>query len=164
MKKLNRNEKIAVTVSIVTVALLLYGVSFLNLFNPNPQMNDQVLSEAALPASGVQATDIVSGTGEVAAPGDVVTVNYVGTLTNGEKFDSSYDRGQAFIFPLGVGRVIRGWDEGVQGMRVGGRRRLVIAPDYGYGAQANGAIPANSVLIFEVELLDVQKGAAVSAQ
>ena len=99
--------------------------------------------------------DLVVGTGATAATGDTVTVNYVGTLTNGTKFDSSYDRGQPFTFRLGAGQVIAGWDQGVVGMRVGGKRRLTIPPSLGYGGQANGPIPANSTLIFEIELLSI---------
>ena len=99
--------------------------------------------------------DLVVGTGATAATGDTVTVNYVGTLANGTKFDSSYDRGQPFTFRLGAGQVIAGWDQGVVGMRVGGKRRLTIPPSLGYGSQANGPIPANSTLIFEIELLSI---------
>jgi len=99
--------------------------------------------------------DLVVGTGATAAAGDVVTVNYVGTLTNGTKFDSSYDRNQPFTFRLGAGQVIAGWDQGVVGMKVGGKRRLTIPPNLGYGSQANGPIPANSTLVFEIELLSI---------
>lgn len=88
--------------------------------------------------------------------GKTVSVNYTGTLTDGTKFDSSYDRNQPFDFQLGAGQVIKGWDQGVAGMKVGGKRKLVIPPGLGYGAQANGKIPANSTLIFEVELLSVK--------
>jgi FKBP-type peptidyl-prolyl cis-trans isomerase len=101
-------------------------------------------------------TDIVEGTGAEALPGTNVTVHYVGTLENGQVFDSSVARGEPFVFPLGAGMVIQGWEQGVAGMKVGGKRRLVIPPELGYGAQAVGTIPANSTLIFEVELLDVQ--------
>ena len=87
--------------------------------------------------------DLVVGTGATAGVGDTVTVNYVGTLTNGTKFDSSYDRGQTFSFRIGAGQVIAGWDQGVPGMKVGGKRRLTIPPSLGYGNQANGPIPAN---------------------
>jgi len=97
--------------------------------------------------------DLVEGTGPAAEIGDRLEVDYTGWLeATGEKFDSSLDRGQPFTFPLGAGRVIRGWDEGLLGMRVGGKRRLVIPPDYGYGGRDVGPIPANSTLIFEVEL------------
>jgi FKBP-type peptidyl-prolyl cis-trans isomerase len=100
--------------------------------------------------------DEVVGTGMEAVSGKSVTVNYVGTLTNGTKFDSSYDRSQPFTFNLGAGEVIQGWDQGVAGMKVGGKRKLTIPPSLGYGSQDMGAIPANSTLIFEVELLKVE--------
>ena len=100
--------------------------------------------------------DLTVGTGPVAATGNTVTVHYVGTLLNGTKFDSSYDRNQPFTFRLGVGAVIAGWDQGVVGMRVGGKRRLTIPPNLAYGNQANGPIPANSTLRFDIDLLAVQ--------
>jgi len=97
--------------------------------------------------------------GDGAAAGDTVSVHYTGTLTDGTKFDSSKDRGQPFSFPLGQGRVIRGWDFGVAGMKVGGVRKLTIPPDEGYGSRgAGGVIPPNATLLFEVELLGVSKG------
>ncbi len=99
--------------------------------------------------------DLVVGTGATAAVGDVVTVNYVGKLTNGTKFDSSYDRGQTFTFKIGAGQVIAGWDQGVPGMKVGGKRRLTIPPSLGYGTQAVGPIPGNSTLVFEIELVSI---------
>jgi FKBP-type peptidyl-prolyl cis-trans isomerase len=107
--------------------------------------------------SGLRYKDEVVGTGVTAKAGDRVSVQYTGWLENGTKFDSSRDRNQPFEFQLGAGSVIRGWDEGVEGMRVGGRRRLVIPPELGYGARAvGGVIPANSTLVFEVELLSVR--------
>ena len=110
--------------------------------------------------SGLQFEDTVTGSGAVAQAGQRVTVHYTGWLyDNGEagrKFDSSKDRGQPFVFPLGAGHVIKGWDEGVQGMAVGGTRRLVIPAELGYGARgAGGVIPPNATLLFEVELLAV---------
>jgi FKBP-type peptidyl-prolyl cis-trans isomerase len=99
--------------------------------------------------------DLVVGAGPTAATGDTVTVNYIGTLANGTKFDSSYDRNQPFSFRIGAGQVIAGWDQGVPGMRVGGKRRLTIPPSLGYGSQAVGSIPPNSTLIFEIELLSI---------
>lgn len=120
-----------------------------------------VVSEGASGAevtrpSGLKYVDIREGTGEAAAAGKNVAVHYTGWLTNGTKFDSSKDRGQPFEFPLGGGRVIKGWDEGVQGMKVGGVRKLTIPPELGYGARgAGGAIPPNATLVFEVELLKV---------
>ncbi len=100
--------------------------------------------------------DIKVGTGDEAVSGKKVTVNYVGTLTNGVKFDSSIDRNQSFTFNLGAGEVIQGWDKGLVGMKVGGKRKLTIPPSLGYGSRDMGSIPANSTLIFEVELLKVE--------
>jgi FKBP-type peptidyl-prolyl cis-trans isomerase len=108
--------------------------------------------------SGLQYWDMVVGAGATAAPGTTVSVHYSGFLTTGEKFDSSRDRGEPFSFPLGAGQVIKGWDEGVAGMKVGGQRQLRIPPQLGYGAAgAPGAIPPNATLIFDVELLAVGK-------
>lgn len=105
---------------------------------------------------GLQIEDLKIGIGAEAVAGENVSVHYTGWLTNGTKFDSSVDRGTPFQFPLGGGRVIRGWDEGVQGMRVGGKRKLTIPPEMGYGARgAGGVIPPNATLVFEVELLGV---------
>lgn len=105
---------------------------------------------------GLQTTDTVVGSGPEATSGKVLTVHYSGFLQNGTKFDSSLDRGQPFRFRLGEGMVIRGWDEGMVGMKVGGKRKLVIPPAMGYGERGAGAaIPPNSTLVFEVELLAV---------
>ena len=104
----------------------------------------------------LQIDDIKIGTGDEAKAGHKVTVHYVGTLTDGSKFDSSRDRGQGFDFKLGAGQVIKGWDQGVAGMKVGGMRKLTVPPELGYGAGGYPpVIPANSTLIFEVELLKV---------
>ncbi len=101
--------------------------------------------------------DVKVGTGAEATSGKQVTVHYVGTLTNGSKFDSSRDRGQGFSFQLGAGAVIEGWDKGVAGMKVGGVRKLTIPPEMGYGARGfPPVIPPNSTLLFEVELLSVR--------
>ncbi|MGL4574861.1 MAG: FKBP-type peptidyl-prolyl cis-trans isomerase [Burkholderiaceae bacterium] len=111
-------------------------------------------------ASGLQYQDTAVGNGATAVAGASVSVHYTGWLYNdgvkGSKFDSSKDRGQPFVFPLGAGHVIGGWDEGVQGMKVGGTRVLVIPPALGYGARgAGGVIPPNATLMFEVDLLGV---------
>jgi FKBP-type peptidyl-prolyl cis-trans isomerase len=99
--------------------------------------------------------DLVVGTGATAAVGNTVTVHYVGTFTNGTQFDSSYDRGQPFSFRIGAGQVIAGWDQGVPGMKVGGKRRLTIPPSLAYGSQGQGPIPPNATLIFEIDLLSI---------
>ncbi|MBW3628553.1 MAG: FKBP-type peptidyl-prolyl cis-trans isomerase [Gemmatimonadetes bacterium] len=107
--------------------------------------------------SGLQYRDDQVGTGPEAKAGDHAVVHYTGVLENGKKFDSSRDRNEPFEFPLGAGMVIRGWDEGVQGMRVGGKRTLIIPPDLGYGARgAGGVIPPNATLKFDVELIELR--------
>ena len=112
-------------------------------------------------ASGLIIEELTTGEGSEASAGDFVSVHYTGWLQNpdgseGEKFDSSVDRDEPFEFSLGAGQVIRGWDEGVQGMKVGGKRRLVIPAELGYGARgAGGVIPPNATLIFDVELLEI---------
>jgi len=106
--------------------------------------------------SGLKYEDLVEGTGESPRPGQMVVVHYTGTLEDGKKFDSSLDRGRPFEFAIGQGRVIKGWDEGVMSMKVGGKRRLIIPPALGYGNRDLGVIPPNSTLIFEVELLELK--------
>jgi FKBP-type peptidyl-prolyl cis-trans isomerase len=107
--------------------------------------------------SGLKYIDEVVGTGAEAKAGNTVDVHYTGTLKDGTKFDSSKDRGKPFSFPLGAGRVIKGWDEGVAGMKVGGKRKLIIPPDLAYGKRgAGGVIPPDAELTFEVELLGVR--------
>ncbi len=107
--------------------------------------------------SELKIEDLQAGTGDEATTGRTVDVHYTGWLTDGTKFDSSLDRGRPFSFPLGAGRVIKGWDQGVVGMRVGGKRRLTVPAELGYGARGfPGAIPPNATLVFEVELLAVK--------
>lgn len=140
--------------------------------NPSPQFSvvpssnlGDTINNVATPSASpttkqvdqLKIEDITVGNGDEAVAGKTVTVNYVGTLTNGTKFDSSYDRNQPFTFHLGAGEVIKGWDQGVAGMKVGGKRKLTIPSDLGYGeAGAGGVIPPNATLVFEVELLKVE--------
>ena len=114
------------------------------------------MAEVTTP-SGLKYDDLTVGTSAEAKAGQTVSVHYTGWLTDGKKFDSSVDRKQPFEFPLGMGRVIKGWDEGVQGMKVGGKRKLTIPASLGYGTRgASGAIPPNATLIFDVELLGIR--------
>lgn len=107
--------------------------------------------------SGLKYIEEKEGTGEAAKKGDTVAVHYTGKLKDGTKFDSSLDRGQPIVFPLGAGRVIKGWDEGIAGMKVGGKRKLIIPPELGYGERgAGGVIPPNAELHFDVELVQIK--------
>ena len=112
---------------------------------------------ATTPSGGgtLVVEDLVVGTGATAVIGDTLTVHYVGTLTNGTKFDSSYDRGTPYVFQVGAGRVIAGWDQGVPGMKVGGKRRLTIPPDLAYGSRGQGVIPPNATLLFDIDLVSI---------
>lgn len=129
--------------------------------SPAPSGKGATITPSATPKivmnkDGFIIEDITDGTGDVAVSGKMITVNYKGTLTNGKQFDSSYDHGTPFSFQLGAGDVIKGWDQGFAGMKVGGKRKLTIPPELGYGVNGAGAsIPPNATLIFEVELLKV---------
>jgi FKBP-type peptidyl-prolyl cis-trans isomerase len=139
----------------LVLVVLLCGVWYLWPVAPEQQKNTQNMIQENLPTA-LQIVDMKLGTGEEAVAGKKVVVHYVGTLEDGTKFDSSRDRGQPFSFTLGVGQVIKGWDEGVKGMKVGGLRKLIIPSDMAYGdAGIPGAIPPKATLIFEVELLQV---------
>ena len=141
--------------------------------DPNPTLfimaKDPILAEASVlgspldskdsyqTPSGLNIIELKSGDGPKAETGKTVVVHYLGTLENGQEFDNSYSRGP-FSFPLGAGRVIKGWDEGVAGMMVGGKRKLIIPPELGYGSRGAGrVIPPNATLIFEVELLEIKE-------
>jgi peptidylprolyl isomerase len=115
------------------------------------------MSEEITTPSGLKYIDEVIGEGDSPSSGQGVVVHYTGTLEDGAKFDSSVDRNKPFSFTIGVGRVIQGWDEGVMSMKIGGKRRLIIPSDLGYGARgAGGVIPPNATLIFDVELLEIR--------
>lgn len=128
--------------------------------NSSPTMDTNSPQPAPIPAelpTTLTSSDTVVGTGAEAVPGKSVTVNYVGMLPDGKVFDASASHGQPFTFNLGGGQVIKGWDQGVVGMKVGGKRRLIIPADLAYGNQAvGGVIPANATLVFDIELLDVK--------
>ncbi len=154
MKNLTRNQGIAVAIGLALMTYLFFSGPLMNLFSSN-KVNSVI--ENQMPQTGFTVEEVVLGQGALVAPGDMLTVHYVGRLPNGQVFDSSLDRNTPIKFTVGIGQVIRGWDEGLLGMRVGGKRVITIAPDYAYGSQAVGTIPANSTLIFEVELLDAEK-------
>jgi FKBP-type peptidyl-prolyl cis-trans isomerase len=152
---------------ILLIILIVLGVYFL--FRNSPKNEEPKVSPTPTPTStatpapnsyeiqGMKVDILKEGTGEAAKNGDTVTVHYVGTLENGNKFDSSVDRGIPFSFNLGAGQVIQGWDLGVLGMKVGEKRKLTIPPELGYGATGTpgGPIPPNTTLIFGVELLKI---------
>lgn len=141
------------TTLIVLVLLMLIGCQPSLRTYPGEQTT---MEKKSLP-SGLSYIEMKEGTGDQARSGQEVTVHYTGYLTNGKKFDSSVDRGKPFSFTLGTGQVIKGWDQGVEGMKVGGKRKLMIPPDLGYGSRgAGGVIPPNAELVFDVELLNVR--------
>jgi FKBP-type peptidyl-prolyl cis-trans isomerase len=141
-------------------ALALAGLCFTTVIVSSSlaQEKDKEKPKVVTTGSGLQYEDLKEGTGEAAKSGDTVEVHYTGWLKDGgKKFDSSLDRGKPFSFRLGAGMVIKGWDEGVAGMKVGGKRKLTIPSKLGYGERgAGGAIPPNADLVFEVELLKIK--------
>lgn len=150
----NRKTLLALAgVLVLVMIVVMYFVFF------KPKENQVSTNNAGVTttASGLQYEDLVTGTGAEAKAGNTVSVHYTGWLTDGTKFDSSVDRNQPFEFQIGAGRVIKGWDEGVAGMKIGGKRKLTIPAELGYGTRgAGGVIPPNATLIFEVELLAIK--------
>jgi len=142
---------------LVSICALVLFTFILGGERPMAAAENNATGQEVTTSSGLKYVDQAVGTGEAAVAGKNVSVHYTGWLENGKKFDSSVDRGQPFSFPLGAGRVIKGWDEGVQGMKVGGKRKLTIPSDLGYGSRgAGGVIPPNATLLFDVELLGVK--------
>ncbi|HVA96574.1 MAG TPA: FKBP-type peptidyl-prolyl cis-trans isomerase [Candidatus Acidoferrales bacterium] len=146
----------SVVIGILVLIIFSYFIFGLNGSAPTATTPQVVPSQPADTGGKLQITDEKIGTGAAVKKGDTVEMNYVGTLTNGTKFDATTP-GKPFETQIGVGQVIKGWDEGVIGMKVGGKRKLVIPPSLGYGSQANGAIPGNSTLIFQLELVGIKK-------
>ncbi|MEK7602203.1 MAG: FKBP-type peptidyl-prolyl cis-trans isomerase [Patescibacteria group bacterium] len=171
---------VAVTLAlVVAVAFLFFGPAIFTPFQPQTQQApDSLTASTTMETEGqgvtlgessqggaqqqpqqlpttLTVTDEVVGTGAEAKAGDTVTMNYVGSLPDGTVFDASAKHGQAFTFTLGVGQVISGWDKGIVGMKVGGKRKLIIPPDMAYGNRDLGSIPPNSTLIFEVEMVKI---------
>ena len=153
MKTLSKNEWVAIVVSVFVVGFFfVFGQALISLFT-----GDKSNSSKKMQNQGLIVNDTVVGTGDTAQTGDRVIVHYTGKFTNGDVFDSSLSRGEPLQFVLGSGMVIKGWDEGLVGMKVGGKRTLTIPPELGYGMKNVGPIPAGSTLIFDVELLKVEK-------
>ncbi len=154
---MSKNFLIACVIGLI--ALVIFGYFIFGL-NGRPTSNtittDAPSSMTPTTADNVKIEDITEGSGPEVKSGDNVVLNYTGTLTDGTKFDSSYDRNEPFQTKIGVGQVIKGWDLGVVGMKVGGKRKLTIPPSLAYGDQTVGSIPANSILIFEIELLQIK--------
>ena len=146
-----RNKKARLVAILVVIALAAAAVTYL-IANRNSSGGGTEVTTA----SGLKYTDTSEGTGAAAQNGQMLTVHYTGTLQNGTKFDSSVDRGKPYQFRLGSGSVIKGWDEGLLGMKIGGKRKLIIPPSLGYGARGTSNIPPNSELHFDVELLNAQ--------
>ncbi len=150
---------LAILGGLLVLLIIIGGVVVLNSGNNDTSSSGSRKATSPTPVAvskDLKIEDLTVGTGAEAVSGKSVTVNYKGTLTDGTQFDSSYDRNQPFTFALGSGQVIQGWEQGIQGMKVGGKRRLTIPASLGYGDRATGKIPANSTLIFEVELLTVK--------
>lgn len=158
MRKLSKVEWIAAGLAVIFVAYTLFGGDIMNLFNQSQMTDDQsasALNSLTTNNQGVIINDLVVGTGEGAVSGNGLKVHYILSLEDGTVLQNSKDFGQPFEFVLGSGQVIPGWEIGLQGMKAGGTRTIIIPPELGYGAQQAGPIPANSTLIFTVELSEI---------
>ena len=162
IRRKTRRRNLILIFGSIAIIIVIGGGAFINRFlyqtekavEGPPPIDSSI--QTVTTASGLQYQDVVVGTGAEAQPGVTVSVHYTGWLTDGTKFDSSVDRNKPLEFPLGVGYVIPGWEEGLTGMKVGGQRRLTIPPELAYGEDGSPpTIPANATLIFDVELLDV---------
>ena len=152
MKTLDTKEWVAAITAVFVVGFFfIFGGQLVSLFTNNN------LNKSVPQTPQVLINDTILGTGDIAVSGSRVVVHYTGSFTDGKVFDSSIPKGEPFQFVLGSGQVIKGWDEGIVGMRVGGKRTLSIPPELGYGPNDYGPIPGNSTLIFDVELLKVEK-------
>ncbi len=152
MKKLDKKEWVAVVVAVFVVGFFfVFGAGLVSVLTGNTLKNKSMTQTPE-----VLVNDVAVGAGDVATVGSRVVVQYTGRFTDGKVFDSSVPRGEPFEFVLGSGQVIKGWDQGVAGMKVGGKRTLTIPPELGYGEKDYGPIPGNSTLIFDVELLKVK--------
>jgi len=147
-----RNTRILI---VVIVVLVIAAIAFVA-FNGFANRKSSTPNAVSTTASGLKIDDLIVGTGQAAKAGDTISVHYTGYLADGTKFDSSLDRNQPYEFVLGQGNVIPGWDQGLVGMKVGGKRKLTIPPELAYGAQGTGPIPPNATLTFEVQLLGIK--------
>jgi peptidylprolyl isomerase len=145
-----KNRNVRVVAIIVVVILAVAVVAYVLKYRGSSE-NTEITT-----ASGLKYVDILEGTGPSPQPGQLVSVDYTGTLENGTEFDSSHNRGKPMEFRFGVQPMIKGWDEGLKTMKVGGKRKLIVPPSLGYGAQGRPGIPPNSTLIFELDLLSVK--------
>jgi peptidylprolyl isomerase len=161
-KKSNQKTKVIAIVIMAALAIAAIVLLVTQGRDSNSNSNSSSTLDAAdregavKTPSGLRYIDLVEGDGPSPQPGQLTTVHYTGTLENGTKFDSSVDRGKPYEFPIGRGEVIKGWDEGVMTMKVGGKRKLIIPPNLAYGPAGRPGIPPNSTLIFEVELLGIR--------
>ena len=145
------------TTSTPSIAATEASVTVASTPSSTPKKTTTGANKVVTTSSGLKYTELKVGSGAIPKTGQIVSVHYTGTLEDGTKFDSSRDRGVPFEFPLGTGQVIKGWDEGISTMKVGGRRKLIIPPELGYGARGAGnVIPPNATLIFDVELLGIK--------